>query len=124
MMFDAESYVARPPAIIAPPQRLALQAITFSMKAAMAALSSIQQITGEHTELTTDSEGNITLNDFDGAKKVTLFSNAWEIVDQTHVICKLLEAMVPAAAEGTAGQTASSLSEGRSPSRLRRLPEK
>jgi hypothetical protein len=87
-MFEDNSYVVRPPKGLVLKEQLALEAIAFSMRAAMAALVSIRAITDAHAEA--QSAPDESPKNYPEDQTVALYSNVWEIVDQIHVVRELL----------------------------------
>jgi hypothetical protein len=82
MLFKNESFVANPPSGVPPKDRICLQGIAFTMEAAMQAIANIKTITGQLNP----QNGN-----FDAAVKLSLYANAWNVVDQIHMLRQLLD---------------------------------
>ena len=80
-VFASDSYILRPPAAISLKTRLCLEAIAFSIRAIMGALGTIQRIVGAH------AENPASISD---EERIDLFLSAWAIIDQIHMLRKLL----------------------------------
>lgn len=79
-LFKKGSFVVTPPIGIAAADRICLQGIAFTMQAAMLALTTIKTITRRHS----------LAGDYETPEKLSLYMNAWAIVDQIHMLCRLL----------------------------------
>jgi hypothetical protein len=84
-MIDSDSYLARPPAIITLRQRLCLEAISFSINSIATDIQSVRSIAAQHPIAPPK------LEDFSQRDKISLCSCLWSIVDQTHMLCKVLK---------------------------------
>jgi hypothetical protein len=84
-MFDNDSFVSRPPAVIKARQRLCLEAISFSINTIVRSLHIVKNIVNGHSIVLPN------IADFSTADKIPLCSNLWAIVGQTHMLIKLLK---------------------------------
>ncbi len=84
-MFEENSFVVRPPLNLSPHQRMCLEGIAFAARAAMSAIDSIRKITAEHN--TEDAQP------FSEPDLLTLYTSAWTVVDQVHMLRQLLKTL-------------------------------
>jgi len=83
-MFPPDSYVLRPPTFFKPENRICMEAATFAMRSAEAALYTIREITARR---------DVEREDFSEIEMVTLHTCSWVIVDQIHALRQLLQAL-------------------------------
>jgi hypothetical protein len=84
-MINNDSYLARPPAIINPRQRLCLEAISFSIKSIATDIQKIRSIASTHSVIPPD------VTDFSPHDKISLCGSLWSVVDQTHMLNNILK---------------------------------
>jgi hypothetical protein len=88
MLFDKNSYVAHPPKLFLLRDRLCLEAIAYSMDSISASLEFIQCLTAKYS----DAEFGPS---FSEQELRALCSDVWNVVDQLHMLRKLLEQLDP-----------------------------
>jgi hypothetical protein len=80
-MFSPNSLVVRPPTVLREDQRLCFQAISLSARAIIKSLLYFKQIAD-------DLEYGSSLAD---DKYIDLYLNCWSAIDQTHMLCQLIQ---------------------------------
>lgn len=86
-LFEADSFVVRPPAVLAREQAICLEAISLCMRSILLALNAVKQSTIDFEP----SKDNVVSED----KRVLLFFGLWGVVDQLHMLRNLLVRFAP-----------------------------